>query len=270
LQLIHSYLDKAFKTTMLKFTLLALLAVGAFASPNPRPRLDGRVVGGENAEQGEFPHQVSVEIFGSHACGGSLISETAVLTAAHCCAYTIEEVVVGEHRLNANDGTEQRIRVSRQTANPDYNSGTLDGDVCVLNLATAAVLGDGVDVIALPAAFEEYTAGEMLTTTGWGTTSEGGNLANTLQKVDVPFVDDEECDDAYSSFGGITPGMLCAGFPNGGADACQGDSGGPITDAKNGLVGVVSWGYGCARPNYPGVYAQTSHFIEFISQTAGF
>lgn len=254
----------------MKFTLLALLAVGAFALPPRRPRLDGRVVGGEDAEHGAHPHQVSVEIFGSHACGGSLISQSAVLTAAHCCAYTIEQVVLGDHKLNGNDGTEQRVAISRQVANPDYDDWNLDGDVCVLILAEAAdVSSDYITPIALPASMYDDYDGQMLVTSGWGTTSEGGSIANVLQEVAVPYVSDEECNDAYSSFGGTTPGMLCAGFPNGGADACQGDSGGPIIDEAGVLAGVVSWGYGCARPGYPGVYAQTSHYIDFIESTAG-
>lgn len=106
--------------------------------------------------------------------------------------------------------------------------------------------------------------GASFVVSGWGTTSEGGSLPSTLRQVTVPYVNDGDCSDAYGSgniFGDV---MICAG--EGGKDSCQGDSGGPMT--YNGVhVGIVSWGYGCARPQYPGVYAQTDAFLDWISSS---
>merc|ERR1712189_154770 len=97
---------------------------------------------------------------------------------------------------------------------------------------------------------------------GWGTTSEGGSLGKTLMKVTVPVVSDDDCRDAYG-VSEIADSMICAGLEQGGKDSCQGDSGGPFMCGSQ-LSGVVSWGYGCAEPGYPGVYTQTSYFISWL------
>merc|ERR1712037_618482 len=103
----------------------------------------------------------------------------------------------------------------------------------------------------------------ICTVSGWGTTSEGGSLARVLQKVDVPVVSDEHCRDSYGQ-SDITESMICAGLDQGGKDSCQGDSGGPFM-CGNQLSGVVSWGYGCAEAGYPGVYTQTSYFVDWVN-----
>ena len=120
-----------------------------------------------------------------------------------------------------------------------------------------------IDAIALPTSGEEYDDGTSCTVTGWGTTSEGGSLGRVLQKVDVPVVSDDDCRGSYG-VNDILDSMICAGLPQGGKDSCQGDSGGPFM-CGNQLSGVVSWGYGCAEAGYPGVYTQTSYFIDWIN-----
>jgi len=94
-------------------------------------------------------------------------------------------------------------------------------------------------------------------------------LPNVLHKVTVPVVGDAKCNDYYSSSNyGIADSMICAGLPDGGKDSCQGDSGGPFIHAQEKtLLGVVSWGIGCARPGYPGVYTQVSYFVDWIMET---
>merc|ERR1711974_280318 len=126
-------------------------------------------------------------------------------------------------------------------------------------------MGDHVAAIALPEDGEEYTEGTTCTVSGWGTTSEGGSLARILQKVDVPVVSDKSCRKSYST-SQIADSMICAGFEQGGKDSCQGDSGGPFM-CGNQLSGVVSWGYGCAEAGYPGVYTQTSYFVDWVNST---
>merc|ERR1711989_70494 len=125
----------------------------------------------------------------------------------------------------------------------------------------------GIQPIPLPAPMQDTAAGSMVTVTGWGTTSEGAlGLPNVLHKVDVPVVSDEECNAAYGAAGyAAADSMICAGLPEGGKDSCQGDSGGPFICGEAGSeqsIGIVSWGVGCARPGYPGVYTQTSYFVD--------
>jgi len=121
---------------------------------------------------------------------------------------------------------------------------------------------------------QDTAAGSMVTVTGWGTLNEGGlGLPNVLHKVDVPVVSDEECRASYAAAGvdSVADSMICAGLPEGGKDSCQGDSGGPFfsnesPEARE-LLGIVSWGIGCGRAGYPGVYTEVSYFVEWITET---
>lgn len=109
--------------------------------------------------------------------------------------------------------------------------------------------------------------GLIATVTGWGTKTENGGVASVLNVVNVPILDHNSCENAYGK-GKITSRMLCAGFTSGGKDACQGDSGGPLA-LGNVLVGIVSWGYGCARPDYPGVYTNVASVRGYIREITG-
>jgi len=267
-------------TSIMKvFILLGLVALSSaapraaklFKNPRSTPlsRGGGRIVGGEDAYYGEFPHQIMLlrgGPDGSLMCGGSLVSDTMVVTAAHCCDGQSARrlgVAVGSHKLYDMDADQENIQVSRVIAHEDYDSWTINNDICLLELESAATMGSHVSTISLPMANQEYDAGTMCTVTGWGTTSEGGSLARTLQKVDVPVVSDADCRDAYGA-DSIADSMICAGLDKGGKDSCQGDSGGPFMCGQE-LSGVVSWGYGCAEAGFPGVYTQTSYFVDWLN-----
>ncbi|CAG0915902.1 unnamed protein product [Notodromas monacha] len=258
---------------MFRFAVIAALAVSAIAMPPKKlgpPRLtDKRIVGGVNADQGEFPAQVSVHIYGGHACGGTIIGPNVVLTAGHCCAYPRGEylVVAGEHNLNSGEGTEEERDVARIVQHESYDDFNLTDDICLLHLAGNPIEEtDAIRYATLAETGREPADLELLTVTGWGTTSEGGSLSSILKKVDVPYVPNDRCADEYANFNDVTPGMLCAGFEQqGGADACQGDSGGPIFFSDGTQVGLTSWGYGCARPGYPGVYTRTTLYNDWIA-----
>ena len=153
------------------------------------------------------------------------------------------------------------VGVSSYVEHPNYNDNTLDNDVSMLVLSADIVFSNAARSIDITDV--EPADGTPTTVTGWGTTSEGGSLADHLLAVSVPIVNRAACNQAYG--GSITANMICAGVPEGGLDACQGDSGGPLIDPATGrLVGVVSWGFGCARPNFPGIYANVDYVRDWI------
>jgi len=222
-------------------------------------------VGGEETEQHEYPWQVAlVSAGGSHPfCGGTLISSQHVLTAAHCTAGSSASsiaVLVGEHRIDDNSFT--RVSLSAITDHPSYNSNTLDNDYSILTLSSPVAFSQAVSPACLPSAAADFT-GSTAVVSGWGTTSSGGNQPTALRDVQVTVQSQEQCNSAYN--GGITNNMICAA--DSGKDSCQGDSGGPLVVQENGryaLAGVVSWGYGCALDQYPGVYAKVTSQMDWI------
>ncbi|KDR22111.1 Trypsin-1 [Zootermopsis nevadensis] len=157
-------------------------------------------------------------------------------------------------------------QVSQVIRHASYNEDTIDYDIALLKVSSAFSLGTNVQPIGLQSS--SVSAGTNVVVSGWGTTSEGGSASTTLRQVTVQIVSDSSCNSAYSSYGGITARMICAGTSNGGKDACQGDSGGPLI-ANGNLVGIVSWGVGCARANYPGVYTKVSSLRSWIQTNAG-
>jgi uncharacterized protein YjaZ len=246
--------------------------------PGLRALLSGRIVGGGAAGPADNPFQVALlfaaepDAARAQFCGGTLLTETHVVTAAHCSDFVTAgqvQVLTGARRL---DGTGVRRNVRRIAIHPGWNAATFDNDAAVWELDTPAA---GTAVASL--ATEDGPVGANLLATGWGATSEGGPGAIDLQRVAVPLADRGNCNDANSYGGQITDVMLCAGVDAGGVDSCQGDSGGPLTRGPgNGtLTGITSWGTGCARPNLFGVYTRVSQpgvrrFIEQEIAGGGF
>merc|ERR1712066_181279 len=185
------------------------------ALSTPLARGGGKIVGGTEASPGEFPHQIALlrgGVGGSLMCGGSLVGENMVVTAGHCCdgqSASRLGVRVGNHHLYEDDPEQADIAVKKVMLHEEYDSWTIN------------------NAIGLPADGEEYSAGTICTVSGWGTTSEGGSLAQVLMKVDVPVVSDDDCRGSYGQ-SDIADSMICAGLDQGGKDSCQGDSGGPF------------------------------------------
>jgi trypsin len=232
-------------------------------SPAAEARFMSYIVGGDEAVKGEFPFMVSLQDRNGHFCGGSLIAKDWVLTAAHCVDGSgPTSVVIGLHDHEVLEGAES-FRPAQIISHPGYKG--LDYDYALIRL-------DGESSFA-PIALGggDPTAGTEVTTAGWGYTRESSfNLPRNLRKVSVPVVDRAQCNVAYKNK--ITDRMVCAGLEQGGKDSCQGDSGGPLFSgqgAERVLLGVVSWGEGCARAKKYGVYANVSAVLDWIHTTTG-
>jgi trypsin len=223
------------------------------------------IVGGTASTYGSIPWIVSLQRT-SHFCGGVIYNANTIITAAHCVSGASPSALhVRYNTLNhASGGT--LVNVTEIRAHPSYSSSTIDYDIAVLKVSPALTLGGAqAKAVALPAQGSDPAPGTSVIAAGWGTTSSGGSLSAMLRQVTVPIVARATANANYG--GGITNNMIAAGLPEGGKDACQGDSGGPLT-ASGVLVGITSWGLGCAQPNHPGVYARVGSFVDWIRTNA--
>lgn len=151
---------------------------------------------------------------------------------------------------------------------PQFNSNTLDNDVVLLKLTKEIEFTDLISPIAYHGQNQVVPVGEILRVSGWGSTNIANDDLTLLRAVSVPMVDQAQCRQQHiKSPRAVTDNMLCAGWPEGGRDACGGDSGGPLVNLQGVLVGVVSWGVGCARPDSSGVYARVASFSNWLSDT---
>lgn len=164
-------------------------------------------------------------------------------------------------------------KVKRIIQHKQYNRRTTDFDYSLLELVESIQFNENAHSVALPDQQDRVNDNTTCLVTGWGNT-QSYEPRNKLRGAEVPIVNQAKCSMAYRSYGGVTPRMVCAGFDKGGKDACQGDSGGPLVAFKSStsdpvLVGVVSWGYGCAQPKYPGVYSRVQLAREWIRSNTG-
>ncbi|XP_073988611.1 trypsin-1-like isoform X2 [Rhodnius prolixus] len=240
----------------------------------------GRIIGGTDATPGEFPWIVSITRRGGHFCGGTLLNNKWVLTAAHCLCTGNDvlgaaelKVTVGGHDLRESRG--RNIPVANLLVHPDYICSRYVNDIALLELDGTLSWSDSVRPACLPTGVTETYSDERAIAAGWGWTSEKtgrGGRANVLQKVFLEVVGNDRCKDWYRSQGKkvkILDSQMCAGFEKGGRDTCWADSGGPLMvgeGERTMVVGIVSTGIGCARPRLPGLYTRISDYVSWIGQ----
>ncbi|KAM4614367.1 chymotrypsin A-like [Discoglossus pictus] len=227
-----------------------------------------RIINGEDAVPHSWPWQVSLQDRTRfHFCGGSIINELWVITAAHCSVIPNSDVaVLGEHSRVSDEEDIQTIDIVKFIIHPEYSS-SVSADVALVKLKSPAVIQPHVSPVCL--AFERDVFPENLKciTTGWGRPSTGSFASATiLQQVALPIVGEDACKQQWGS--SVTESMICAGAA--GASSCHGDSGGPLVCQVGGswhLVGIVSWGSSSCNIKLPAVYARVSYVRQWVDNT---
>ncbi|XP_051726516.1 guanine nucleotide-binding protein subunit beta-5b isoform X7 [Ctenopharyngodon idella] len=238
----------------MKTVVFTLLVVAVVCSTGDK------IIGGYKCPPHSQPWQVYLTDE-CNECGGSLINERWVVSAAHCdFAFSRLIVYLGKHNKYVNETTEQQIGVEKVFRYPKYNDQPHNNDIMLIKLRKPAIFNKYVKPIRLTTSCS--SAGEQCLVSGWGDTGVGS--ASVLQCLNLPVLSRMQCKGAYGT--NMTENMFCAGFMEGGKDSCQGDSGGPLV-CNGKLKGVVSWGNGCAKPHFPGVYTEVCRYTDWIKDT---
>jgi len=259
-----------YKTT----SLIIIVCMISLGEVNPQSFPQKRIVGGNEVKRAFWPWMAALvkrnspNLASGFFCGGVLVHRQWLLTSAHCVHnYLPNEytVALNVHDLKTDQGDIYLVR--KHVIHPEFNSMNLDNDLALIQLKNATPYP--VIESTLSPSIEEGTSGIVI---GWGQLSEYGNFATTLQQVTVPIVSNVSCQLAFQKDPTevqISSNVICAGEPEGGKDACYGDSGGPLVVHYLNrwiLAGIVSWGHGCARPDYYGVYTRVSKYVYFIER----
>ncbi|KAG8237910.1 hypothetical protein J437_LFUL017782 [Ladona fulva] len=236
-----------------------------------------RIVGGQFAQPHEFPWLTAMIKERRLYCAGSLITRKHILTAAHCLkGFSKEDIMLalgGHDRKDFYRGKDDEVetrKIEKVAIHPQFNASNYNNDLAIITMDKPVMFTTRIRPICLP--FREggnYT-GNAAVVVGWGRTAESKPTSPFPQKVEVTVLSKSECDQSGYGPTRITDNMFCAGYLEGGKDSCQGDSGGPLHVYNKGksteIIGVVSWGRGCARPNFPGVYTKITNYMDFINE----
>ncbi|XP_017351037.1 vitamin K-dependent protein C isoform X1 [Ictalurus punctatus] len=249
-----------------------ILIAKSFYRPKPMEGLQPWIAGGEVGKRGESPWQaVLLNAKGQFHCGGVLIDELWVLTAAHCLeGFRRFAVRLGDYKRFQFEGSEVTLPVVKIVPHPKYNSLTVNNDIALLRLESPVAFSTYIVPACLPsrdlAERVLHLNGTMTVVTGWGKDKEGTvPYSSDLKHISVPIVEHSEC--AHHMVNNLTQNVLCAGSIGSTVDACKGDSGGPMMTLYRNtwfLIGLISWGEGCGKTDKLGVYTKVSNYMEWI------
>ncbi|XP_013186053.1 trypsin, alkaline C [Amyelois transitella] len=255
--------------------LLVLIAAAAVSNASG----SSRIIGGSDTAIENYPAVVQVEfrtIFTwTQQCAGSILNSVYILSAAHCFSgslYSDRDRRIRAGTANRHTGGSV-VEISHAINHPDFNSRNLDSDITVVRLSSQLIFGTTIQQAVIIGSGFDFPGNIPVTYVGWGLTSTTGSAshADVLQEVEVQSVDRSFCAQRYQSLQSprdITSNMICAGVLNeGGRDACKDDAGGPLF-YQNIQIGIISWGQGCALPDFPGVSTDVASFTDWIIATA--
>ncbi|KAJ8680085.1 hypothetical protein QAD02_015872 [Eretmocerus hayati] len=225
-----------------------------------------RLVGGNTTSIEDHPYQVSLELMGVHVCGGTIVSEDWILTAAHCFRYSWTNVMIRAGTRTVMNGGSLHQVVNIVIYDKHTQCGSQTADIALVQISPPLRLDKTRRKVELPhSRYDTLKAGDITNVTGWGLTEHGPT--GDLYVFELPIFDRIICEDLYLSLvGGLVEGQICAGYyGENGKGACAADGGGPLVSGEK-IYGIVSWGRSCASPYYPGVYTDVAYYADWIRE----
>ncbi|XP_030153718.1 complement factor D isoform X2 [Lynx canadensis] len=225
----------------------------------------GRILGGREAESHARPYMASVQVNGKHVCGGFLVSERWVLSAAHCVEDLADgklQVLLGAHSLSQPEPSKRLYDVLRAVPHPDSRPDTIDHDLLLLQLSEKAELGPAVQPLAWQRLDRDVAAGTLCDVAGWGVVTHAGRRPDRLQQLQLRVLDRATCNQRTYHDGTITRSMMCGESNR--RDTCKGDSGGPLVCGGVAEAVVTSGSRVCGNRKKPGIYTRLASYVAWI------